>query len=167
MKARNKTKLIAAPERQDVVISREFDAPRELVFRAFTDPNLYTQWLGPRRLRMTLETFEPRSGGRWRYIHQDQEGNQYGFHGVFHEVLAPSRIIDTFEFEGLPEKGHVSLETATFQETAGGKTSLTIQSVFQSTADRDGQLQSGMEEGLNDSFDRLDELLEKVQSASS
>ncbi len=163
MAKNNKTTIIAEPGKQEIIITREFDAPRELVFKAFTDPKLYIQWLGPRRLTMILETFEPRNGGSWRYIHKDQEGNEYAFHGVYHEVTPPERIIDTFEFEGLPEKGHVALETARFEELPGNRTELTSQSVFQSVADRDGMLQSGMEEGVNDSYDRLDELLEKMQ----
>ncbi len=157
----NKTKITAEPGRQEFFITREFDAPRELVFKAFTDPKLYTQWLGPRRYTMNLEKFEPKSGGMWRYTHKDKDGNEFGFHGVYHEVLAPERMIDTFEFEGLPEKGHVSLETAKFVELPGGRTRVTMQSVFQSVADRDGMMQSGMEQGINESFDRLDELLER------
>jgi uncharacterized protein YndB with AHSA1/START domain len=140
-----------------------FDAPRELVFKAYTDPELYVQWLGPRRLKMTLEKFEPTNGGSWRYIHRDENGNEYAFHGVNHEVTRPERIISTFEFEGLLEPGHVSLETATFEELPGGKTWVTTKAVFQSVADRDGMLQSGMEKGVNDSHDRLDELLAKIQ----
>src|SRR5262245_54078730 len=96
---RNKTTITAEPGKQELFITREFDAPRELVFRAFVDPELYVQWLGPRGYAMKLETFEPRSGGRWRYIHKDTHGNEYGFHGVNHEVTAPERLIDTFEFE--------------------------------------------------------------------
>jgi len=157
----NKTKITAEPGRQEFFITREFDAPRELVFKAFTDPKLYTQWLGPRRYTMNLEKFEPRSGGMWRYTHKDKDGNEFGFHGVYHEVLAPERMIDTFEFEGMPEKGHVSLETAKFMELPGGRTRVTMQSVFQSIADRDGMIQSGMEEGISESFARLDELLER------
>jgi len=157
----NKTKITAESGRQEFFITREFDAPRELVFKAFTDPKLYTQWLGPRRYVMNLEKFEPRSGGMWRYTQKDKDGNEFGFHGVYHEVLAPERMIDTFEFEGLPEKGHVSLETAKFMELPGGRTRVTMQSVFQSVADRDGMMQSGMEQGINESFDRLDELLER------
>ena len=96
MADKNTTTIIAEPGKQEMIITREFDAPRELVFKAFTDPELYVQWLGPRRLTMRLDTFEPRSGGRWRYLHKDQSGNEFGFHGVYHEVLAPERIIDTF-----------------------------------------------------------------------
>jgi len=162
MANKNKTTIIAEPGKQEMRITREFDAPRDLVFQAFTDPELYVQWLGPRRLTTMLDTFEPRSGGRWRYLKKDQSGHEFGFHGVYHEVRAPERIIDTFEFEGLPEAGHVALETLTLEELAGGRTRLTAQSVFQSVADRDGALQSGMEEGLNDSYERLTELLETM-----
>ncbi len=157
----NKTKITAEPGKQEIFITREFDAPRELVFKAHTDPKLYTQWLGPRELTMTLEKFEPRDGGSYRYIHEDQAGNKYAFHGVNHEVLAPERIIGTFEFEGLPEKGHVILGTLKFESLPGGRTRLTSQSVFQSVADRDGMLRSGMERGVNEGYERLDELLAK------
>jgi len=157
-----KTKITAEPGKQEIIIEREFDVPRELVFKAFTDPKLYVQWLGPRELTTTLETFEPGNGGSWRYIQKDADGNEYAFHGVNHEILSPERIIGTFEFEGLPEKGHVILETARFEELSGNRTKLTSQSVFQSVVDRDGMLQSDMEEGVNDSYNRLDELLEKM-----
>jgi uncharacterized protein YndB with AHSA1/START domain len=158
----NKTSITAEPGKQELFITREFDAPRELVWKAFTDPKLYVQWLGPRGFTMKLEKFEPRSGGGWRYIHRDKEGNEYAFHGVYHE-LTPERMIDTFEFEGLPEKGHVSLETARLAALPGNRTRLTIQSVFQSVADRDGMVQSDMEKGVNESYQRLDELLEKMK----
>jgi uncharacterized protein YndB with AHSA1/START domain len=164
MSKTNPTKITAEPGTHEISITRELDAPRELVFRAFTDPELYTQWLGPRRLTMTLEMFEPRNGGRWRYIHKDQEGNEYGFHGVFHDVTSPERIVQTFEFEGTP--GHVSLETARFEDQ-GGKTRLTMVSVFQSVEDRDEMLQSDMETGVNDSYERLAELLEKELLATA
>lgn len=159
----NKTKITAEPGRNDILITREFDAPRELVFKAFTDPELYVQWLGPRRLKMILEKFEPKSGGSWRYIHKDEKGNEFGFHGVNHEVTFPERIIGTFEFEGLSEKGHVSLETVRFEELSAGRTRLTNLTVFQTIADRDGMLRSGMEKGMNESFERLDELIPKMQ----
>ena len=160
---KNITKITAEPGKQEIIITREFDASRELVFKAFTDPKLYIKWLGPRELVMTLEKFKPKNGGMWRYIHTDQEGNEFAFHGVNHEVSAPERIIGTFEFEGLPEKGHVILQTVRFESLPGGRTKLTSQSVFQSVADRDGMLQSGMERGVIDSYDRLDELLAKMK----
>ena len=162
MANKHKTTIIAEPGKQEMRLSREFDAPRELVFQAFTDPELYVQWLGPRRLTTQLVIFEPRSGGQWRYLQKDQSGNEFGFHGVYHEVRVPERIIDTFEFEGLLEAGHVALETLILEALPRGRTRLTAQSVFQSVADRDGALQSGMEEGLNDSYERLTELLETM-----
>ena len=155
----NKTEITAEPGKLEIWVTREFDAPRELVFEAHTDPELYVRWLGPRELKMTLERFEPRNGGIWRYIHEDPAGNKYAFHGVYHEVLAPERIIGTFEFEGLPETGHVILGTTKFEALPGNRTKLTSQSVFQSLADRDGMIRSGMERGVNDSYERLDELL--------
>ncbi|MGH2638096.1 MAG: SRPBCC family protein [Rhabdochlamydiaceae bacterium] len=166
----SRTKVTAEPGKQEVFITREFDAPRELVFRAFTDPKLCARWLlGPKKLglTMTVEKFEPKSGGSWRYKHRDQNGNEFAFHGSYHEVLAPELLIDTFEFEGMPEKGHVSLETARFEELPSGRTRLTIHTVFQSVADRDGMLQSGMEDGLDDSLDRLEDLVEEFRNSSS
>jgi uncharacterized protein YndB with AHSA1/START domain len=160
---KNKTTITAEPGKQEIFVTREFDAPRDLVFKAYTDPKLYIQWLGPRGFTMKLETFEPRSGGRWHYIHTDPQGNKFGFHGVNHEVSAPERIIDTFEYEGLMEKGHVMLETVKFEELPRGRTKVTTQSVFQSVSDRDGMIQSGMEHGVTDSHGRLDEVLEKLQ----
>src|SRR5215831_12263075 len=141
--ARNKTKVVAEPGKQEFFITREFDAPRELVFKAFVDPKLYVQWLiGPKKmgLKTTLERFDPRTGGSWRYVQKDPAGNEYGFHGSMHEVHSPDLLIDTFEFEGLSEIGHVSLETARFEELPDGRTRLTIHAVFQSVSDRDGMV---------------------------
>ncbi len=156
-------RVIAEPGRQEFVVVREFDAPRDLVFRAYTDPELYAQWIGPRTLTTMIEKFEPRSGGSWRYIQRDPQGNEYGFHGVHHDVMPPERIIETFEYEGLPEPGHVILQRADFEELTENRTRVTSKSVFLSVEDRDGMLQSDMEEGMNDSFARLDELLERLQ----
>ncbi|MGH2495857.1 MAG: SRPBCC family protein [Ktedonobacteraceae bacterium] len=162
MTEQNQTTIIAEPGKQEMVITREFDAPRELVFKAFTNPQLVPQWWGPRYLTTLVDKMDVRPGGQWRFIHRDAEGNEFAFHGVYHEILAPERIIDTFEFEGLPETGHVTLETMKLEELPGGRTRLVTQSVFQSIADRDGALQSGMESGINDTYNRLEELLEKM-----
>jgi len=165
--AENKTTIIAEPGKQEIIIIREFDAPRELVFKAHTDPDLYKQWLGPRNLIMKIESFEPKSGGSYRYIHVDEDGNEYAFHGVYHEVHSPERIIDTFEFEGLPEPGHVALETLEIEELPGGRTKTVSHSVFQSVADRDGMIGADIERGINEGYDRLDELLEKMQKPAA
>lgn len=160
--ATRKVTVSAEPGKQEVVITREFDAPRELVFKACTDPELIPQWWGPRYLTTEVDRLDVRPGGQWRFIQHDAEGNEYGFRGVYHEILAPERIIDTFEFEGLPEKGHVVLETFRFEALPGNRTRLISQSVFQSVADRDAMLQSGMETGVDDSYERLTELLQKI-----
>lgn len=156
-------KISAEPGKQEILITREIDAPRELVFKAFTDPELYKQWIGPRELTTEIDVFETVNGGSWRYIQKDHEGNEYAFHGVNHEVLPPERIIGTFEYEGLPETGHVILQTLKLESLPGNRTRIIDQSVFQSVEDRDGMLQSGMELGVDESYQRLDELLEKMQ----
>ncbi|WP_414469203.1 SRPBCC family protein [Methanobacterium sp. ACI-7] len=159
----NNTRIIAEPGKQELLIEREVDAPRELVFKASTDPDLYAQWIGPRELSTKIETFEPKSGGSWRFVQKDPDGNEFAFHGVYHEVTFPERIIGTFEWEGLPEKGHVILQTTRFEELPNNRTKIIDQSVFQNVEDRDGMMESGMESGVNDSYSRLDELLEKMQ----
>lgn len=161
MTTTNELVITAEPGQHSIGITREFDAPRELVFEAFTDPELLVQWMGPRELTMEVDVFEPRTGGSYRYVQKDEKGNEYAFHGVYHEVLGPERIIQTFEFEGLPEKGHAALEVAHLEELPGGRTRLRIVSVYLSVADRDGHIHSGMERGVRDSYDRLAELLEK------
>jgi uncharacterized protein YndB with AHSA1/START domain len=157
----NKQVIITAePGRQELFIIREFDAPRELVFKAFVIPELMVKWLGPRDVTMTIDYYDSRSGGSYRYIHSDANGNSYGFRGVIHEVKAPERIIQTFEFEGLPDDGHVTLDASIFEELPGNRTKVTIHSVCRSVADRDGMMASGMERGISEGYSRLDELLE-------
>jgi uncharacterized protein YndB with AHSA1/START domain len=161
MTNQNETKIHAQPGHQELLITREFDAPRELVFKVITDPELLPQWWGPRYLSTEVDKMDMRPGSQWRFIQRDTEGREYAFSGVYHEVLAPERIINTFEFEGLPEAGHVTLETMKLEELPGGRTRLTTQSVFQSIIDRDAALQSGMESGIIDTYNRLDELLKE------
>jgi uncharacterized protein YndB with AHSA1/START domain len=159
--SKNPTIVTVEPGKQELFITREFDAPRHLVYRTHTQADLYAQWLGPHGYEMVLETFEPKSGGRYRYIHKDTDGNEYGFHGVFHEI-SEELMIQTFEFEGLPEKGHVTLDTMRLETLPGDRTRITIQSVFQSIADRDGMVQAGMETGVNQGYERLDDLLDSL-----
>ena len=97
----NKTEIIAEPGKQELYIIREFDAPRDLLFKAHTDPEIYVKWVGPKDLEMRIEKMESQNGGSYRFIHKRGE-HEYAFSGVYHEVLAPERIIGTFEFEGLP-----------------------------------------------------------------
>jgi uncharacterized protein YndB with AHSA1/START domain len=160
----SKTQIVAEPNTPQFVITREFDAPRDLLFRAYTDPELLVQWLGPRALTMTIDRLEARDGGTWRFIHRDADGNEFGFHGVHHGTPSPDNgIVRTFEFEGFP--GYVSLETLTFEER-GHKTVARTNVVFQSVEARDGHLQSGMEGGFNESMERLDELLATLAPVS-
>ena len=154
-----KTEYLIEPGRQEIFMTRVFDAPRELVFKACTDPNLIAKWWGPRDLTTTVDKMEVRPGGMWRFVQRDKAAIVFAFHGVFHEVNGPERSVQTFEFEGVP--GHVLLQTATFEEF-DGKTKLTEQSVFQSVEDRDGMVQSGMEKGSTESMDRLAELLAEL-----
>jgi uncharacterized protein YndB with AHSA1/START domain len=121
----NKTEIIAEPGKQELFIIREFEAPREMLFEAYTDPEIYVKWCGPRDLEMRIETMDAVSGGSYRFIHKRGE-HEYAFSGVYHEVLAPRRIIGTFEFEGLPERGHVIMGTTKFEELPGGRSKLCI-----------------------------------------
>ncbi len=155
------TRIIAERGKQEVIITRVFDAPRALVFKAYADRNLKPQWWGPKYLTTTIDKMDVKSGGLWRYVQRDAAGKEYAFHGVYHEVHSPERIVNTFEFEGMP--GHVSLETCTLEEI-GGRTKMTGKSVYQSIEDRDAMLKSGMEAGVYETMDRLAELLTKLQS---
>jgi uncharacterized protein YndB with AHSA1/START domain len=154
----NQTNVTATPGGREIIIEREFDAPREKVWEAWTNPDLLKQWLGPKGYEMRVEKYEARDGGTYRYIHTDKDGNEYGFHGVFHGFHKPSKAIQTFEYEGMPEPGHVSLDTILLEES-NGKTKVTTISVFQTPQDRDGMVQSGMEKGVTEGYERLDELL--------
>ena len=149
-------KVVADPGTQEIVITRSFDAPRELVFKAFTEPDAVRRWWGLANSDTVVDQLEARPGGRWRYVERDGEGNEDAFHGVYHDLQAPERIVYTFEYEGMP--GHVLLETIVLEDQ-DGKTLMTDTSVFQSVSDRDGMLQSGMETGAAESFARLDDYL--------
>ena len=151
-------KVTAEPGVPQVLTEREFAAPRELLYRAFTDIDLLTQWLGPRQYTMKVDRFDMRDGGSYRYLHVGDDGDEHWFHGVFHGEPSLDGIVQTFEYEGVP--GHVSLDTVTFEER-DGKTVVHTNTVFQSIEDRDGMVQSGMSDGMNDGYDRLEELLAK------
>ena len=149
----NTTTITADHGKQEIVIEREFDSRRELVFRCFTHPELLVQFTGPKDMEMTVNYFEAKSSGSYRFVQQDSKGEEFGFHGVFHEVKSPERIIETFEFEDMP--GHVSLVTVTFEALPEDRTKIIQQSVFQSVADRDAMLES---------HERLDELLDRIET---
>ncbi|MDT4910942.1 MAG: hypothetical protein QOI25_5578 [Mycobacterium sp.] len=153
----NPTTITAPPSTPYLEVVREFDAPPPLVFRAATEPEFVTQWLGPRSRRMRIETWDARSGGSYRYFHANDE-NEVGFRGVFHTVTPNVRIIQTFEFDGAPNE--VTLDSYTFEDL-GGRTRLHLRSVFPSVEARDMALSTGMTDGINESMDRLQELLDQ------
>ena len=150
------TKITVDPAVPLVRITREFDAPPEKVFRAHTDPELISQWLGPRRHEMRIDHYDCLTGGSYRYTHASN-GNEFGFHGSFHEVRPCELIVQTFTFEGMPDG--VALEKLTFEDLGHGRTRLTSTSLVDSFADRDAFVSSGMEEGVREVYERLDELL--------
>jgi uncharacterized protein YndB with AHSA1/START domain len=161
MAGNNLTKIMVEPGKQELFIIREFEAPRALVFKAFSDKKLLEDWLGCKQMKVKYEKFEPRAGGSYRYISTMENGTSFGFHGVCHDFSPPERIIQTFEFEGLPETGHVVMETTKFEDLPAGRSRVTVQSVFQSVADRDGMVAAGMEHGVTDAHQRLDEMIEE------
>lgn len=151
------TNLVAELGKQEVVVSRLFDAPRERLFETLIDPARVPRWWGPAALITTVESLEAHTGGIWRFVQRDPGGHEYVFHGVYHEVRFPERLVYTFEYEGPP--GHALLEIISLEDQ-GGKTLLVDKSVFQSIQDRDGMLQSGMKEGAVESMERLAGLVE-------
>ena len=153
-----KTKITAPPGEPYIDMEREFDAPAELVHRAYVEPDLVVQWLGPRKYEMVIERWDARDGGGYRYVHRNAESS-YGFHGVFHS-MAPDNMVQTFEFDGAP--GHVSLDSQKLEDIGNGRSRLKARTVFQSVADRDAMAESGMAEGVEDGYNRLDELLVKL-----
>jgi uncharacterized protein YndB with AHSA1/START domain len=150
---------VTTPAEREIRIEREFDAPRDRVFAVYTDPELIPEWWGPRGTTTIVDKMDVRSGGDWRFIMRDSDGSESGFRGTYREVSPPDRIVQTFEWEGMP--GYVSVETATFEDL-GDRTKVTTTSVFHTVEERDGMLQSGMESGLSETYARLDELLARL-----
>jgi uncharacterized protein YndB with AHSA1/START domain len=148
----------------EVRIERLFDAPRELVWEAHTDPELLCEWLGPRRLTMTVQEMDVRSGGSYRYTHRSGEDGPFVFYGEFREVDPPRLLVQTFDFEG-NDLGP-SLDRAEFEPVGTGQTRLVITSVLDSVEARDAMLQSGMEKGVNEGYEKLDELLARRRGSS-
>ena len=150
---------VTTPADRETRIERIFDAPRDRVWRAVTDPTLVAKWWG-RGNPLTIERREVEKGGHWRYVEHAPNGQSHGFEGRYAEVTPESRIVQTFEWDGMP--GHVSLDTMTLEDLGDGRTKLVIVSLFHTNEDRDGMLQSGMESGLNESYAALDEVLESL-----
>ncbi|HEY6533887.1 MAG TPA: SRPBCC family protein [Acidimicrobiales bacterium] len=152
----HETQIIVDDELPGVRIIREFDAPPEKVFRAHTDPELVVRWLGPRDLVMTVDRWDCRSGGEYRYLHTRGD-ETYGFRGCFHEVRPNELIVQTFTFEGMPDG--VALEKMRFEDLGDGRTRIVGFSLVDSFADRDAFVASGMEHGIREGYERLDEVL--------
>lgn len=144
-------------EREFVVV-REFDAPRDVVFAAMTDPDSIPEWWGPHGVTTRVEEMDVRAGGAWHFVCENADGTEDGFRGAYREVSAPERIVQTFEWLGMP--GHVSVETAVFEDL-GDRTRMTSTSTFHFPEERDGMLASDMERGMNETYERLDALLAK------
>jgi uncharacterized protein YndB with AHSA1/START domain len=162
MVASSHTLTVTTPTDREIVMTRVFDAPRELVFEAVSKPEHLKEWWGPRGHTMPVCEVDFRPGGAYRFVNRDADGNEYAFRGEFREIVPPERIVWTFEFEGMP--GNISVDTLTLVEE-DGKTTLTSTSRYDSVEQRDGMLQSGMETGAAESYDRLAEFLEKLQTA--
>jgi len=153
----SKNNLVVEQDKLAFSMSRIFNAPREMVWKVCTDPELLPQWWGPRATHTIVEEMDVRVGGKWRYIHGYGGDQDFGFNGIYQEVVPPQRLSYTFEFE--PMAGHICLETITFDELPEGKTKITTRTVFDSLEDLEAVLQTGMEGGAVESWDRLEELL--------
>lgn len=149
---------ITTPSDREIRIERIFAAPRERVWRAMTEPDLIAQWWG-RGNKLVIEKFEPHRGGHWRFVEHSDHGI-HGFEGRFREVTPPERVVQTFEWDGMP--GHVAVEHMTLEDLGDGRTRLVTVSLFHTVEDRDGMMQSGMEGGVNQSYAALDEVLRKL-----
>lgn len=152
---------VTAPEGQSTVtIERIFDVPKSKLFKAISNPEYIAQWWTGPGSEVTVETFEPHEGGKWHYV-QHSGDQEFGFYGVFHEY-GPDRVVQTFEYSGLPERGHVVMEKMELTELEGGKTKLQVHQAFFNPQDRDGMLQSGMEDGMNQTYAKLEALAKSL-----
>jgi len=152
---------VTTPSEREIHIERIFDAPRDRVFALYTDPQYVPEWWGPRGTTARVEQMDVKQGGSWRFVISNSDGSETGFGGRYREVTAPERIVQTFEWDGMP--GYISVETATFEDL-GDRTRVVTTSLFHTTEERDGMLASGMEGGLNETYQRFDELLERLAS---
>ncbi len=154
-----KTRLIVEPGKPTIVMTRVFDAPRRLVFEAWTKPEHLVRWWGMRGSTLRVCEVDLRLGGAWRFVLRAPDGNDYGFGGKYLEITPPERLAYTFSFDGAP--GAEAVETLTFVEK-DGKTTLTSTTLHTSVENRDGHVRSGMEEGMRQTLDRLEELLQTM-----
>jgi uncharacterized protein YndB with AHSA1/START domain len=152
----NQRTVIALPAEQTISFSREFEAPAARVFEAHTDPGLLAEWTGPVGTTVTMRVFDARTGGCWSYIVKGLD-REWPFHGSFHEVTPPSRIVQTWEFDDEP--GHPTLEVFTFVDLSEGRSRIDGLTVFLSIEDRDANMLGGFDSGRDEDFERLDQLL--------
>ncbi len=155
-KKAGETEIIAPVGLPWIDIIREFDATPDQVFRAHVDPDLFAAWIGPRDLDFTLEEWDARSGGRWAYSSGRGE-EPFAFFGSFHEIRENERIVQTFTYRGAPDG--VALEIASFEALADGRSRLVSRSIGSSVEERDAMVASGMEHGIIEGYNKLDELL--------
>ena len=159
MSTANPVVIDSVPGQSYADISREFEAPVEAVFRAHADPELFKIWIGPRSLQTNITHWDFRSGGGYRYEQKDADGNVYAFRGSFHTVRENEVLIQTFEYEGMPDE--VSIDIMRFESLPGGRSRLVDHSVFPSIEVLEGMMSEGMEYGMNEGYEKLDELLAK------
>ncbi|SDF73795.1 Uncharacterized conserved protein YndB, AHSA1/START domain [Blastococcus aurantiacus] len=155
----HETRIVSDPDVPLVRITREFDAPAEKVFRAHVDPELFAQWTGPKGMEIRIDRHDCRTGGSYRYV-MAQDGEEYAFNGAFHEVRENELIVQTFAFEGMPDD--VALERLVLEDLGDGRCRLTSTSLVDSFEGRDGFVASGMEVGVNEGYEKLDELLARA-----
>jgi uncharacterized protein YndB with AHSA1/START domain len=158
-----KATVTAKPGQSTIHIERIFDAPREKFFRVVTNKELIPKWwVGP-GYEVEAEEMDVREGGKWKFVQKMQDGPEFAFFGIYHEIAKNERIVQTFEFSGLPERGHVVMEKMELSDVEGGKTKLTVTQAYFSVEDRDGMLQSGMEEGMQNTYNQLDKVLAEAK----
>lgn len=155
---------VTLPGEREIHVERTFDGPRERVFAAYIDPEAIPKWWGPRNTTTIVDELDPTAGGKWRFVMRDSDGTETGFRGVFREVTPHERLVQTFEWEGMP--GHVSVDTAVFEDLGDGRTKVVSTSIFHTPEERDGMIESGMERGMNETYERLDELLAGERNAA-
>lgn len=146
---------LTKPTDRTIHTERVFNAPGDVVWRAFSEPELVAQWWG-RGNKLDIEKFEFRQGGQWRFVERSNDG-AFAFHGEYREITPQERIVQTFAWDGMP--GHAILETMVLEDLGDGRTKIVNTSLFDSTEERDDMLGYGMEGGMNESYDALDRLL--------
>ncbi|HKP17428.1 MAG TPA: SRPBCC family protein [Gaiellaceae bacterium] len=158
----SRTATVTLPTDDQILITREFDAPKHLVFRAFTTPDLVRRWWHANRGEMTTAEIDLRVGGTWRSVMVTESGLEVGFHGEYREIVPNERIVSTEVYEGAPEPEQATINTTTFTEE-NGRTTLTILVQAPNKEIRDAIIESGMEDGLQDALELLEQAAVSLQ----